>query len=37
MPMSMIPLHQLSEDQGIDNILIQEYERFLSGKAEGDD
>ena len=34
-PMSMIPSHQSSEDQSIDNILIQEYERFLSGKAEG--
>ncbi len=33
--MSMMPLHQSSEDQGIDNILIQEYERFLSGRAEG--
>jgi site-specific recombinase XerC len=31
----MIPLRQSSEDQGIDNRLIQEYERFLTGKAEG--
>ena len=27
--------HQLNEGQGADEILLQEYEHFLSGKAEG--
>jgi site-specific recombinase XerC len=35
MPMPMMPVHQPEEDQGADNILLQEYEHFLSSKAEG--
>lgn len=30
-----MPTHRLNEDQGSDQLLLQEYERFLTGKAEG--
>ncbi len=30
-----MPIHRLDEDQASDHLLLQEYEHFLSGKAEG--
>ena len=35
MAMPMMPLHRADEDQGADYELLQEYEYFLVGKAEG--
>jgi site-specific recombinase XerC len=33
--MPIMPLHRADEDQGVDYELLQEYEHFLAGKAEG--
>jgi site-specific recombinase XerC len=33
--MPMVKQHQPDENQGVDGLLLQEYEQFLSGKAEG--
>ena len=30
-----MPIHRLDEDQESDHLLLEEYEHFLSGKAEG--
>jgi len=30
-----MPTHRIDEDQGSDQLLLQEYEYFLAGKAEG--
>ena len=35
MPMPLVPSYRPDEDRGADHLLLQEYEHFLAGKAEG--